>query len=62
MGIKFIGEGEWKCKEHGPEYRRQWRKVHQAIDADTLGRVMNQRQRSRNGGMVLGLGLGHGIP
>lgn len=62
MGIKFIGEGEWERKKHGPEYRRQWCKVHQAIDADTLGRVMNQRQRFRNDGMVLGLGLGHGIP
>ena len=23
-GIKFLGEGEWKCKKHGAEYRRQW--------------------------------------
>lgn len=22
-GIKFLGEGEWKCKKHGPERRRQ---------------------------------------
>ena len=35
-GIKFLGEGEWKCKKHGAEYRRQWRKVHLAIDAHTL--------------------------
>ena len=35
-GIKFLGEGEWKCKKHGAEYRRQWRKVHLAIDARTL--------------------------
>ena len=35
-GIKFLGEGEWKCKKHGPEYRRQWRKVHLGIDAQTL--------------------------
>lgn len=34
--IKFLGEGEWKCKKHGAEYRRQWRKVHLAIDARTL--------------------------
>ena len=27
-GIKFLGEGEWKCKKHGAEYRRQWRKLH----------------------------------
>jgi len=36
-GIKFLGEGEWKHKKHGAEYRRQWRKVHLAIDAQTLG-------------------------
>ncbi|GKT20265.1 IS5 family transposase [Acidovorax sp. SUPP3334] len=35
-GIKFLGEGEWKCKKHGAEYRRQWRKVHLGIDASTL--------------------------
>jgi hypothetical protein len=35
-GIKFLGEGEWKRKKHGAEYRRQWRKVHLAIDAETL--------------------------
>ena len=32
-GIKFLGEGEWKRKKHGADYRRQWRKVHLAIDA-----------------------------
>ena len=35
-GIKFLGEGEWKRKRHGAEYRRQWRKVHLGIDAQTL--------------------------
>jgi len=35
-GIKMLGEGEWKRKKHGAEYRRQWRKVHLGIDADTL--------------------------
>lgn len=35
-GIKFPGEGEWKCKKHGAEYRCQWRKVHLCIDASTL--------------------------
>ena len=24
-GLKVLGEGEWKCKKHGAEYRRQWR-------------------------------------
>ena len=35
-GIKFLGEGEWKCKKHGPERRRQWRKLHLGIDVQTL--------------------------
>lgn len=35
-GIKFLGEGEWKCKKHGAEYRCQWSKLHIGIDADTL--------------------------
>lgn len=35
-GLKIIGEGEWKRKKHGAEYRRQWRKVHLAIDEETL--------------------------
>lgn len=35
-GIKFLGEGEWKCKKHGPERRRQWRKLHIGLDAQTL--------------------------
>jgi IS5 family transposase len=35
-GLKFLGEGEWKRKKHGPEYRRQWRKLHIGIDAETF--------------------------
>ena len=35
-GMKFLGEGEWKCKKHGPEYRRQCRNLHIGIDAKTL--------------------------
>ncbi|EKU83642.1 hypothetical protein HMPREF9710_00821 [Massilia timonae CCUG 45783] len=35
-GIKMLGEGEWKTKKHGADYRRQWRKVHLGIDAATL--------------------------
>ena len=34
--MKFLGEVEWKRKKHGPEYRRQWRKLHIGIDAKTL--------------------------
>ncbi len=47
-GIKIHGEGEWKVKKHGPEYRRGWRKVHLAIDAHTQEiqavEVTDQRQ------------------
>ncbi|WP_427501717.1 IS5 family transposase (plasmid) [Methylomonas sp. MED-D] len=35
-GVKMLGEGEWKTKKHGAEYRHQWRKVHLGIDAETL--------------------------
>jgi hypothetical protein len=35
-GIKILGEGEWKTKKHGANYRRQWVKVHLGIDAETL--------------------------
>ena len=35
-GIKMLGEGEWKTKKHGAEYRWQWRKVHLGIDAEIL--------------------------
>lgn len=35
-GIKFLGEGEWKRKNHGAEYGREWRKVRLGIDAQTL--------------------------
>lgn len=35
-GLKMIGEGEWKRKKHRAEYRRQWRKLHLGIDAETM--------------------------
>ncbi len=34
-GIKFRGDGEWLAKKHGPSRRRQWRKVHIAMDTET---------------------------
>lgn len=34
-GLKVSGEGEWKVKKHGVDKRRQWRKVHFAVDTDT---------------------------
>ena len=35
-GIKMMSEGAWKTRKHGASYRRQWRKVHIGIDAETL--------------------------
>lgn len=35
-GLKFLGDGEWKRKKHQPEYRRQWRKLHNGMDVETL--------------------------
>ena len=34
-GIKFRGDGEWLTRKHGASRRRQWRKVHIAVDAGT---------------------------
>nr|AKN39538.1 Mobile element protein [Vibrio splendidus]AKN40237.1 Mobile element protein [Vibrio tasmaniensis] len=34
-GLKVFGEGEWKVKKHGAEKRRNWRKLHLAVDVDT---------------------------
>jgi hypothetical protein len=34
-GIKFLGDGEWQAPKHGVQGRRQWRKVHLAMDTAT---------------------------
>ena len=34
-GVKMRGDGEWQVRKHGPGRRRQWRKVHLAMDAAT---------------------------
>ncbi len=34
-GIKFLGDGEWQVRKHGIQRRRQWRKVHLAMDTAT---------------------------
>src|SRR5690606_17962357 len=34
-GIKFLGDGEWLARKHGPHRRRQYRKVHLAMDTAT---------------------------
>ncbi len=34
-GVKMRGDGEWQVRKHGPGRRRQWRKVHLAMDTAT---------------------------
>lgn len=34
-GVKFRGDGEWLTRKHGSSRRRQWRKVHIAMDTET---------------------------
>ena len=34
-GIKFLGDGEWQTRKHGPQSRRHWRKVHLTMDTAT---------------------------
>lgn len=34
-GIEFLGDGEWQVRKHKTNRRRQWRKVHLAMDAAT---------------------------
>lgn len=31
----MLGNGEWKTKPHGAEYRQPWHKVHLGINAET---------------------------
>lgn len=35
-GLKVFGEGEWKVRMHGASKRRLWRKLHLAVDTETL--------------------------
>ena len=48
-GIKFRGDGEWQARRHGPSRRRQWRKVHIAMDAGTGGVRAVEFTSSRQG-------------
>ncbi len=34
-GIRFLGDGEWQARKHVVQGRRQWRKVHLAMDTAT---------------------------
>lgn len=48
-GVKLRGDGEWLTRKHGPSRRRQWRKVHIAMDAETGDRCMAEFTSSRHG-------------
>lgn len=53
-GIKMMGEGEWKTRKHGASYRRQWRKVHIGIDADTFDiRALEMTTNANGDGQTL---------
>ncbi len=34
-GLKVYGAGQWLAEKHGARARRQWRKLHLALDADS---------------------------
>ena len=34
-GIKFLGDGKWQARKHEVQGRRQWRKLHLAMDPAT---------------------------
>ena len=34
-GLKVYGEGEWKVRQHGVDKRRDWRKIHLAVDPNS---------------------------
>jgi hypothetical protein len=48
-GIKVLGAGEWQARKHGVEGRRQWRKVHLAVDPATSGIRAVEFTPSRDG-------------
>ncbi|MCL6263081.1 transposase [Craterilacuibacter sp. RT1T] len=56
-GIKMMGEGEWRVKKHGADYRCQWRKLHLGVDAQKLAiRAMEVAEnRTGDGTMLLEL-------
>ncbi|CAI3146362.1 transposase [Acinetobacter baumannii] len=46
-GMEFLGEGEWKRKKHGPEYRRQWRKLHIGVNGNLKLPPFTLKQQSK---------------
>lgn len=53
-GIKFLGDGEWLARKHGTHRRRQYRKVHLAMDTATGDiRAVEFTANSQGGSPVL---------
>jgi IS1 family transposase len=48
-GLKVYGEGEWKVRWHRLERRREWRKLHLAVDPKTQEIVAQVLTSSRTG-------------
>lgn len=48
-GIKFLGASEWQTRKQGVQGRRQWRKVHLAMDTATSDIRAVEFTRSREG-------------
>lgn len=48
-GIKVAGEGEWKTRKWGAEYRRKWIKLHLGLDARS-GQIVSALVTDSSGG------------
>ena len=48
-GIKFLGDGEWLARKHGTHRRRQYRKVHLAMDTGSGDIVAVEFTSNREG-------------
>lgn len=51
-GVKVVGEGEWKVRQHGYTKRRTWKKLHLAVDEATgeiLAMTVTDNSRSDQG-------------
>ncbi len=48
-GIKFLDDGQWQARKHGVQGRRQWRKVHLAMDTATSDICAVEFAPSRDG-------------
>lgn len=48
-GIKFLGDGEWLARKHGTHRKRQYRKVHIAMDAGSSDILAVEFTSSREG-------------